>query len=148
MLLMIMKLVVPVFTEVHTCTTRVILLWIKWKRETMFFFLNRNLRLSLVESPFFNPLVQHLLDSIGCEVWQVQQCWWFGFQCDRQQRGSWLSFDEARWDLQPHSWSVSWAAARHITACCPNKQGQFQMASWADWTVPSQARTNRPPLSP
>jgi len=54
-------------------------------------------------------------------------CWWFEFF--RETRPS---FDEARWNLQPHSWSVSWAAARHITACCPNKQGQSRRASWAE----------------
>lgn len=37
---------------------------------------------SLIKPPFFSHLVWHLLDSIQCEVWQVQQwsqCWWFGF---------------------------------------------------------------------
>lgn len=95
----------------------------------------------------------HLLHSellksfFSCLLWQrdiwrrvaVRSAWFFRER--RQQTGSRSSFDEARWDLEPHSWSVSWAAARHITVCCPNKQGQSQRAE------PSRAGTNRPPLT-
>lgn len=77
--------------------------------------------------------------SLRCQSACSRLCWWSGGVCrERRQRSVSQPFlmrpDET---VHSHSWSISWAAARHITDCSTNKASQDTLKIEEFWVFHS-----------